>query len=121
MSEPKPAHQTPQESGRRIRPAPLLFEPEAAVSDPEHFFGLESMDDPQELLARSTELALAFQAAADRATEFQAIAAAQLADPKHFDRMPVAGIAQRAKWSEDYAKKMIEFGVGLLKQEGPRD
>ncbi|MBV9025387.1 MAG: hypothetical protein JO362_16700 [Streptomycetaceae bacterium] len=121
MSEPKPAHQTPQEGRRKMRPAPLLFEPEAAASDPEHFFDLESMDDPQELLERSTELALAFQAAADRATEFQAIAAAQLADPKRFDRMSAAGIAQRAKWSEDYAKKMIEFGMGLLEQEGPRD
>jgi hypothetical protein len=121
MCEPKPAHQTPQGGGRRRRPAPLLFEPEAAASDPEHFFDLESLEDPQELLERSTELALAFQTAADRAIEFQAIAAAQLADPKRFDRMPVAGIAQRAQWSEDYAKKMIEFGVGLLKQEGPRE
>ncbi|MDV9197088.1 helix-turn-helix transcriptional regulator, partial [Streptomyces sp. Wh19] len=42
-------------------PAPLLFEPSAAVADPEHFFDLESMDDPRELLSRATELSLAFR------------------------------------------------------------
>lgn len=31
---------------QRLRPAPLLFEPSAAVADPEHFFDLESMEDP---------------------------------------------------------------------------
>ncbi len=65
----------------RLRPAPLLFEPAQAASDPEHFFDLESIEDPRTLLERATELTLAFRAAADRATEFQAMAAAQLADP----------------------------------------
>lgn len=46
---------------QRLRPAPLLFEPSEAASDPEHFFDLESMDDPKELLARATELTLAFR------------------------------------------------------------
>lgn len=99
----------------RLRPAPLLFEPAEAAGDPEHFFDLESIDDPRALLARATELTLAFRAAADRALEFQAIAAAQLADPRRFDRLTPASIAERAEWTEDYAKKMIEFGRDLLR------
>ena len=100
---------------RRLRPAPLLFEPSEAAADPEHFFDLESMDSPGELLARATELTLAFRAAADRALEYQAIAAAQLADPRHFDRLTPGDIAERAEWTEDYARKMIEFGRDLLR------
>ncbi|MEV6164722.1 hypothetical protein AB0L71_22895 [Streptomyces sp. NPDC052052] len=99
---------------QRLRPAPLLFEPSVAVADPEHFFDLESMEDPGELLSRATELTLAFRAATDRAVEFQAIAAAQLADPSRFDRLTIADIAERAEWTEDYAKKMVEFGWSLL-------
>ncbi len=128
MSEPQPA---PDPRGtapapRRLKPAPLLFEPPEATSDPEHFFDLESIEDPKELLARATELTLAFRAAADRATEFQAMAAAQLADPKRFARLPLAVIAERADWTEDYAAKMVEFGRGLLRSSGdnrlePRD
>ncbi|WP_329457744.1 hypothetical protein [Streptomyces sp. NBC_01497] len=104
---------------RRTRPAPLLFEPSAAAADPDRFFGLESMDDPGELLDRSTELALSFRAATDRAVEFQAIAAAQLADPRRFDRLTPVDIAERAGWTEDYAKKMIEFGRDLLNGTTP--
>ncbi len=104
-----------QRSERRLRPAPLLFEPSEAAADPEHFFDLESMEDPRDLLARATELTLAFRAATDRAVEFQALAAAQLADPRRFDRLTPAEIAVRAEWTEDYAKKMIEFGRGLLR------
>ncbi|WP_175412429.1 hypothetical protein [Streptomyces sp. TRM64462] len=103
------------EQQRRLRPAPLLFEPAEAASDPEHFFDLESIEDPRELLARSTELTLAFRAAADRAVEYQAVAAAQLADPRRFDRLTTADIAERAEWTEDYARKMVEFGRDLLK------
>ena len=99
---------------QRLRPAPLLFEPTDVAADPEHFFDLESMEDPRELLARATELTLAFRAATDRAVEFQAIAAAQLADPRRFDRLTTADIARRAEWTEDYAKKMVEFGQSLL-------
>ncbi|MFF9346903.1 hypothetical protein [Streptomyces sp. NPDC014734] len=104
---------------QRLRPAPLLFEPTAAVADPEHFFNLESLEDPRELLARATELTHAFRAATDRAVEFQAIAAAQLADPRRFDRLTTADIAERADWTEDYAKKMVEFGRNLLGRSTP--
>jgi hypothetical protein len=104
---------------QRLRPAPLLFEPSEAAADPEHFFGLESMDDPQELLARATELTLAFRAATDRAMEFQALAAAQLADPRRFDRLTAADIAARSEWTADYAEKMIEFGRSLLSDPAP--
>ncbi|MGW0966744.1 hypothetical protein [Streptomyces sp. NPDC002516] len=110
MAEPTPRRNEP-----RLRPAPLLFEPAEAAGDPEHFFDLESIDDPRALLDRSTELAQAFRAAADRAVEFQAIAAAQLADPRRFDRLTTASIAERAEWTEDYAKKMVEFGQDLLR------
>ncbi|MDH2390530.1 MULTISPECIES: hypothetical protein [Streptomyces] len=104
---------------RRLRPAPLIFEPAEAAADPEHFFDLESMEDPRELLARATELTLAFRAATDRAMEFQAVAAAQLADPRRFDRLTAADIAARAEWTEDYARKMIEFGRDLLRDATP--
>jgi hypothetical protein len=110
MAEPTPRRNEP-----RLRPAPLLFEPAEAAADPEHFFDLESIDDPRELLTRATELTLAFRAATDRAVEFQAIAAAQLADPRRFDRLTPADIAERADWTEDYAKKMVEFGRDLLR------
>jgi hypothetical protein len=105
MAEPTPRRNEP-----RLRPAPLLFEPAEAASDPEHFFDLESIDDPRALLARATELTLA-----DRAVEFQAMAAAQLADPRRFDRLTTADIAERAEWTEDYAKKMVEFGRDLMR------
>lgn len=104
-----------ESSQRRLRPAPLLFEPSEAAADPEHFFDLESIDDPGALLDRATELTLAFRAATDRAVEFQAVAAAQLADPRRFDRLTPADIAERAQWTEDYAKKMVEFGRDLLR------
>ncbi|MDQ1010622.1 hypothetical protein QFZ82_005107 [Streptomyces sp. V4I23] len=100
---------------RRMRPAPLLFEPSEAAADPEHFFDLESLEDPQELLSRATELTLAFRAATDRAMEFQAMAAAQLADPRRFDRLTPAEVGERAGWTEDYAQKMIDFGRDLLR------
>lgn len=99
----------------RLRPAPLLFEPKDAAADPEHFFDLENMDDPRLLLDRATELTHAFRAAADRSVEYQALAAARLADPRRFDRLTPAAIAERAEWTEDYAKKMIEFGHDLLR------
>ncbi|MDG4865760.1 hypothetical protein P8605_47185 [Streptomyces sp. T-3] len=100
---------------RRLRPAPLLFEPTSAAADPDHFFDLESIEDPRELLSRATELTHAFRAATDRSIEFQAIAAAQLADPRRFDRLTPADIAAQAEWTEDYAKRMVEFGRELLR------
>lgn len=110
MAEPTPRRNEP-----RLRPAPLIFEPAEAAADPEHFFDLESIEDPRALLARATELAQAFRAAADRAVEFQAVAAAQLADPRRFDRLTPAAIAEQAEWTEDYAKRMVEFGQDLLR------
>ncbi|MER8028475.1 hypothetical protein ABTZ78_05800 [Streptomyces bauhiniae] len=110
MAEPSPRRNEP-----RLRPAPLLFEPAEAAADPEHFFDLESIDDPRALLTRATDLTQAFRAAADRAMEFQAVAAAQLADPRRFDRLTAADIAERAEWTEDYAKKMVEFGRDLMR------
>ncbi|MDT3400395.1 hypothetical protein RKE29_27940 [Streptomyces sp. B1866] len=118
MSEPQSAPSPRTGDGRRLKPAPLLFEPPAGSGDPEHFFDLESIEDPRELLARSTELVLAFRAATDRATEYQAMAAAQLADPKRFDRLTPAVIAERAAWTEDYARKMVEFGRELMENGG---
>ncbi|ATZ26557.1 hypothetical protein ACFZBM_23440 [Streptomyces lavendulae] len=109
----------PERTERRLRPAPLLFEPSEAATDPEHFFDLESIEDPRELLARATELTLAFRAAQDRAVEFQALAAAQLADPRRFDRLSPQAIAEAAEWTEDYARKMIEFGEDLQRGAGP--
>uniref|UniRef100_A0AAU2JP57 Uncharacterized protein n=1 Tax=Streptomyces sp. NBC_00049 TaxID=2903617 RepID=A0AAU2JP57_9ACTN len=109
----------PERTERRLRPAPLLFEPSDAATDPEHFFDLESIEDPRELLARATELTLAFRAAQERAVEFQALAAAQLADPRRFDRVSPAAIAEQADWTEDYARKMIEFGESLQRGAGP--
>ncbi|WP_225801925.1 hypothetical protein [Streptomyces sp. NK15101] len=111
----EPAERSAQ---RRLRPAPLIFEPAEATADPEHFFDLESIEDPRELLSRATELTLAFRAATDRATEYQAIAAAQLADPRRFDRLTAADVAERAAWTEDYARKMIEFGRDLIRTNG---
>ncbi|WP_404959967.1 hypothetical protein [Streptomyces sp. 147326] len=108
----------PERTERRLRPAPLLFEPSEAAGDPEHFFDLESIEDPRELLTRATELALAFRAAQDRAVEFQALAAAQLADPRRFDRLSPSVIAEQAEWTEDYALKMIEFGESLQRSAG---
>ncbi|WP_406861123.1 hypothetical protein ABZO31_11910 [Streptomyces sp. HUAS MG47] len=115
MAEPERSVQ------RRLRPAPLIFEPAEAAADPEHFFDLESIEDPRELLARATELTLAFRAAADRALEFQAIAAAQLADPRRFDRLTDEAIAERAEWTPDYARKMVEFGRDLIRTGGRPD
>ncbi|KRV47792.1 hypothetical protein AQ490_05320 [Wenjunlia vitaminophila] len=118
MPQPHPSQpQRQAEAKRRLRPAPLRFEPGMSDGDPEHFFDLESLDDPRELLARSTELTLAFRAAAQRATEFQAIAAAQLADPRRFDQLSVESIAEQANWTPDYTKKMIEFGRDLIKND----
>ena len=115
MPEPDAAQGPHSAAPRRMKPAALLFEPAAAVKDEAHFFDLESIEDPRELLTRSTELVLAFRAATDRAMEFQAMAAAQLADPRRFDRLTPAVIAERAEWTEDYAKKMVEFGRELMR------
>ncbi|MFR9723959.1 hypothetical protein ACL02R_11430 [Streptomyces sp. MS19] len=117
MSESGPAREP--SSGRPPqyrRPAALFFDPPADQADDEHFFALETLTDPHELMERATELAVAFQAAADRAVEFQATAAAQLADPQRFDRLTAAAVADRAGWTEDYAVKMIAYGRELQRR-----
>jgi hypothetical protein len=101
---------------RRLRPAPLLFEPGVVEPEEEHFFDLESIEDPRTLLNRSTELALAFRAATERAMDFQAVAAAQLADTRRFDSLSFEEIAASADWTPDYAAKMVEHGQSLLRQ-----
>jgi hypothetical protein len=106
----------PHGAPRFRRPAALFFEPAERGDEEEHFFALESITDPGELLGRATELAVAFQEAAERAMEFQAVAAAQLADPRRFDRLTAATIAEHAGWTEDYAVKMIEYGRELLRR-----
>ncbi|MFI0938961.1 hypothetical protein [Streptomyces sp. NPDC021020] len=105
---------------RPRRPARLLFEPGAPGGDEggDRFFELESMDDPRELLARASELEQAFRSAADRAAEFQAIAAAQLTDPRRFDRLGADEVARQAGWSEDYARRMAEWGAALIADGG---
>lgn len=102
--------------GRRVRPAQLIFEPQGPEPEPERFFDLESIADPAELLSRSTQLALAFRSAAERATDFQALAAAQLADPRRFDALSAEQIAERAQWTPDYAVKMVEYGRSLQRR-----
>ncbi|MCP2310233.1 MULTISPECIES: hypothetical protein [Kitasatospora] len=113
---PAPAAPGPGSQGRRLRPAQLIFEPPAGEPEPERFFDLDTITDPGELLRRATELTLAFRAAAERATDFQALAAAQLADPKRFDSLTPAEIGARADWTPDYAARMVEYGRGLQKQ-----
>jgi hypothetical protein len=108
-----PTEPAPQ---RRLRPAPLLFEPGQVEPEEEHFFDLESIEEPAVLLSRATELTLAFRAAAERAMEFQAVAAAQLADTRRFDSLTFEEIAERADWTPDYAAKMVEHGQGLLRR-----
>ncbi|AKG45328.1 hypothetical protein H7827_08200 [Streptomyces sp. JH002] len=115
MTDSGPAPESP----RFRRPAGLFFEPPTDAPEEEHFFDLESISEPDLLLSRATELAVAFQAAADRAVEYQAVAAAQLADPRRFDRLSAAQIAERAEWTEDYAVKMIEFGRRLQRRQAP--
>jgi hypothetical protein len=41
-----------------------------------------------------------------------------LADPRRFDRLTLPRLAERAGWTEDYARKMVEYGEGLIKGGG---
>jgi hypothetical protein len=102
---------------RRLRPAPLLFEPAAPPPPPGHFFGLDELSDPRELLERADALHEAFYAAAERAAEYRAMAVAELNDPKRFDRWSCAQIAERLGWSHSYAQKVVEHGRRLLAAE----
>ena len=110
----------PSKPEPKKRPLHLIGEPPAAVPiDTESFFGLDTIEDPLRLLARSTELADAFRASAGRAENYQAVAAAKLTDPGRFDRMPVADLALLTGWTEEYAAKMAEYGRTLLEKGAP--
>jgi len=118
MSDSLPGSSASDGGGRAQRPyhrpAPLLFEPPAEDgSGRERFFDLESIADPAQLLGRATELALAFRSAAERATDYQALAAARLADPRRFDRLTDEQIADRAGWTPDYTRRMVAYGREL--------
>ncbi|MCF2532623.1 hypothetical protein [Yinghuangia soli] len=108
----------PEPSKPRIRPARLLFEPSVFEREEERFFDLDDLTDPQVMLDRSTQLAEAFRAAADKAVDYQAIAVARLADRRRFDRLEPAQIAARTGWSEAYTVKMIEYGERLIAKRG---
>ena len=109
----------PHKPEPKTRPLHLRGEVEAVLPpDTESFFGLDQIEDPLHLLSRSTDLAEAFQASARRATDFQAVAAARLTDPRRFDRMPVEDLALLTGWSEEYASKMAQYGRSLI-EKGP--
>lgn len=98
----------------RTRPVPLTFDP--ALPEPEgtRFFGLEDITDANELLVRATELSEAFTSAADRAHAYQAIAAAELTDPKRFDRLSFAELAQRLGINPTAAEELARRGHRIL-------
>ena len=110
----------PSKPEPKKRPLHLIGElPAALPADTESFFGLDSIEDPLQLLSRSTELADAFRASARRAENYQAVAAARLTDARRFDRMPVADLALLTGWTEEYAAKMAEYGRTLLEKGAP--
>ena len=100
-----------------MRPVPLLYEPAADEPDTARFFGLDEITDPAELLDRATGLATAFRAAADRATAYQAIAAAELTDPRRFDRITYPELADLVGCTPAVAETLAERGRQILKGE----
>ncbi|MGH3417453.1 MAG: hypothetical protein ACRDVE_15000 [Actinocrinis sp.] len=101
----------------RTRPVPLSFEPAADEPETARFFGLDEITDAAELLERATGLHSAFRAAADRAGAYQAIAAAELTDPRRFDRLTYGELADRIGVTEAVAETMAERGRQILKGE----
>jgi hypothetical protein len=99
----------------RTRPLPLLYEPAAEDSQDNRFFGLDEITDAAELLERATDLHTAFRAAADRAGAYQAIAAAELTDPRRFDRITYPELAERIGCTPAVAETMAERGRQILK------
>ena len=69
------------------------------------------------MLDRATGLATAFRAAADRAVAYQAIAAAELTDPRRFDRITYAELAELAGCTPAVAETLAERGRQILKGE----
>ncbi len=99
----------------RTRPVPLLYEPAAEEPQDNRFFGLDEITDAAELLERATDLHTAFRAAADRAGAYQAIAAAELTDPRRFDRISYPDLAERIGVTPAVAETLAERGRQILK------
>jgi hypothetical protein len=112
----------PEKHEPKSRPLQLRGEPPAALPvDTESFFGLDAIEDPLQLLSRSTDLAEAFRASARRAGDYQAVAAARLTDPRRFDRMPIEDLALITGWTEQYAARMADYGRTLIEKGAPWD
>ncbi|HEV2637847.1 MAG TPA: hypothetical protein VGX23_22025 [Actinocrinis sp.] len=103
----------------KSRPVPLFVDLPLAEPESPRFFGLEEITDAGELLRRACDLADAFRAAADRAAAYQAIAAADLTDPRRFDRITFADLAARTGLTEAAAETLAERGRQLLKGAQP--
>lgn len=103
-----------------MRPVPLRFDPMLPEPESPRFFGLDEIADPAELLSRATALADAFRAAADRAGSYQAIAAAELTDPRRFDRLTYPQLADRIGCTAAVAETLAERGRQILKGGGER-
>jgi hypothetical protein len=99
----------------RTRPVPLFIDPAAPEPDSARFFGLDEIADAGELLERATALADAFRSAADRAGTYQAIAAAELTDPRRFDRLTYEQLARRIGCTDAVAQTLAERGRQILK------
>lgn len=105
----------------RTRPVPLMFDPALPDRGSARFFGLEEITDPAELLDRAGDLAGAFRAAADRASAYLAMAAAELTDPRRFDRITYPELADRIGSTAMAAQTLAERGRQLLKDSRVRD
>lgn len=100
-----------------MSPVPLSFEPGMPEPEQARFFGLDDIADPAELLGRATELADAFRAAAERAAAYQALAAAELTDPRRFDRLTFAELGERIGLSPADAQTLAERGQRLAARD----
>jgi hypothetical protein len=105
----------------RTRPVPLTFDPVLPDSGSARFFGLEEITDSAELLERAAALTGAFRAAADRAGTYLAIAAAELTDPRRFDRLTYPELAERIDSTPAAAQTLAERGRRLLEGAQVRD
>ena len=103
----------------KSRPVPLFVDIPVPEPDSPRFFGLEEITDAGELLGRACDLATAFRAAADRAAAYQAVAAAELTDPRRFDRITFGELAERTGLTEAAAQTLAERGRQLLKGAQP--
>lgn len=101
----------------RTRPVPLTYDPVIPEPESPRFFGLDEIADPAELLERATALADAFRAAADRAGAYQAIAAAELTDPRRFDRLTYPELADRIGCTPAVAETLAGRGRQILAGE----